>query len=107
MFIWLLKAGKFRAVYFGYILKLYFELRNIVSGEGREKTGILGIGKSLLTSFLGLLKKDLIFGVSTCCSLKSFNDTLKQIQRFTMHVKNFIKSASSHKKVNFTLFEEC
>lgn len=63
MFVWLLKAGKFRAVYFVYILKLYFELRNIVSGDGREKKGISGIGKSFSNQLSCAIEEGFNFGV--------------------------------------------
>lgn len=42
----MLRAGKHRAVYFGYALKLCFELRHVVSGEaGSGRHIISGIGK--------------------------------------------------------------
>lgn len=60
MFVWLLKAGKFRAVYFVYILKLYFELRNTVPGTGGRKKEFQELVNHSVTSFPALLKKDLI-----------------------------------------------
>lgn len=61
MFFWLLKAGKFRAIYFGYILKLCFELRNTVSGEGREKKSILGIDRLFVNQLSWAVKEGFNF----------------------------------------------
>lgn len=67
VFVHLTLKSKFRAVYLNISWRFCFELRSVFSGWINH----------LLASSSELLKKNVISSyLSTCCSLKSFNDTL-------------------------------